>query len=810
MKLFLIELVRSLPDRLRSRDRSARRTVWASAMLLPAALLAQPPLHITGIVRDATAGRPLPDVTVEIAGTVRRTLTDGQGRFSIPGPGSDSVTLRFSRPGLAPLQMRAATTAPIGVTLVPLGQTLPAAQVTDRRVADRRTIPTPELFVDREEIARFDDQTIADVLRRQSGIVMGGPPGAAKDIRMRGLDKEYTQTLVDGRRFPDGGEKRELNVDRLSAALVERVEIIRGPTATMPAQGAGGTVNIVLRDVPLSRLAEFGVTAGRAGPGAPSGDGYLLAGNRHGRWGWLVDGSWIGRSAPQAGKDRTTATAREAEQENLDVRTLNLMPRVAVDLSPRDVIVFEPMLLRTNEDKIKSKSRLTASSAPNGGEVEDETKDRDSHRLRGQWRRQLSSAGLLRLDVGTQQTTEDKRKGKDSRNATGSQILYTDETEDKQDREHFALGELVLGNIPSHRTTIGGEWVTRDRFKRKRVLETRPLQLPVDKTGAKDVYDIDEGQGSLWLQDQWTMGTTSVLTAGVRGEYVGNRAIDRLGSAQRQRGWIVAPSLHWLQQLGGGVNIRASTSRTVRRPKFDDLIPYVETRAGSLAQPDRIGNPALLPERVSSAEVGLERFLGASGVLGVTMYRKWITDVQEVRILQGVNGGTRFTELPVNAGDGRLDGIDIDVRSALAIVGLPSTTLYATASLFRSRLRTSAGSVRRFANQPDYVANLGFDHAVSRLGLSFGMNANRVPGIGKSEIKDGVAQLATEDVGDRVDLYVAQRIAGFTLRLSGQNILASGKDKSTQLFDANGRLSETVTEREVAPRFFFVGVERRF
>jgi hypothetical protein len=59
-------------------------------------------------------------------------------------------------------------------------------------------------------------------------------------------------------------------------------------------------------------------------------------------------------------------------------------------------------------------------------------------------------------------------------------------------------------------------------------------------------------------------------------------------------------------------------------------------------------------------------------------------------------------------------------------------------------------------------------------------------------------------------LYVAQRIAGFTLRLSGQNILASGKDKSTQLFDANGRLSETVTEREVAPRYFFVGVERRF
>ncbi|MCU0646893.1 MAG: TonB-dependent receptor [Gemmatimonadaceae bacterium] len=778
----------------------------------PRPLLGQPAPRraAVGTVRDARSGRPIGDVTVEILGTVHRALSDASGRFALATGGADSVTLRFSRPGLTPLTRRVAADAPLEIALTPLAQTLAAAEVTERRIADRRTEPTPQLFVDREEIARFDDQTIADVLRRQSGIVMGGPPGAAKDVRMRGLDKEYTQTLVDGRRFPDGGEKREFNVDRLSAALVERVEIIRGPTATMPAQGAGGTVNIVMRDVPVSRLAEFGFTGGRAGPGAPAGDGYLVAGNRHGRWGWLLDGSYLGRSAPQAGKDKITSSAREAEVENLDVRTLNLMPRLAVDATSRDVLVFEPTFIRTNEAKGKTKRRLTSAGAPNGGEVEDETKDRNSHRLRGQWRRQLANAGLVRLDVGTQQTVEDKIKGKDTRNAAGVQTVFTDEIEDKKDRELFALGEAVIGTLGAHRTTVGGEWVIRDRLKNKRIFETRPGQARVDRTGAKDVYEIDEGQASLWLQDQWTVTARSIVTAGVRAERIDHRAVDRLGSVQTQDGWIVAPSVNVLQQVSGGVNLRASASRTVRRPKFDDVIPYVETRSGSLAAPDRIGNPDLRPEHITSAEVGAERFVGASGVVGVTVYRKWIRDVQEVRILQGVNGNSRFTELPVNAGNGTLDGIDVDARGALAAVGLPQTTLYATGSLFRSRLLAASGAIRRFPNQPDYVVNLGFDHALPRLGLSFGMNANRVPGIGKGEIKDGVAQLAREDVGDRVDLYIAQRIAGFTVRLSGQNVLASGKDKATSLFDANGRLTETVTEREVAPRFFFVGVERRF
>ena len=89
---------------------------------------------------------------------------------------------------------------------------------------------------------RFGDTRLADVLKRVPGITIGGVRGQVADIRMRGLGSGYVQILLDGEPTPPG-----FSLDLLAPDLIERIEVLRAPTADISAQAIAGTINIVLR-----------------------------------------------------------------------------------------------------------------------------------------------------------------------------------------------------------------------------------------------------------------------------------------------------------------------------------------------------------------------------------------------------------------------------------------------------------------------------------------------------------------------------------------------------------------------------------
>ena len=57
---------------------------------------------------------------------------------------------------------------------------------------------------------------------------------------LRGLGAGFTQILVNGRPIPGGGNDRCVFVDRIPAEIIDRIEIIRSPTADLDSQGIGG------------------------------------------------------------------------------------------------------------------------------------------------------------------------------------------------------------------------------------------------------------------------------------------------------------------------------------------------------------------------------------------------------------------------------------------------------------------------------------------------------------------------------------------------------------------------------------------
>ncbi|TXH04732.1 MAG: TonB-dependent receptor [Nevskiaceae bacterium] len=103
--------------------------------------------------------------------------------------------------------------------------------------------------ITRDEIARAQAGDIADLLRFTAGIDIGrtGGPGQQTAVFIRGGNSNQTLVLVDGVRINtatgSGGA-----VQNIAPDMIERIEIVKGPRATLYGSDAiGGVVNIITR-----------------------------------------------------------------------------------------------------------------------------------------------------------------------------------------------------------------------------------------------------------------------------------------------------------------------------------------------------------------------------------------------------------------------------------------------------------------------------------------------------------------------------------------------------------------------------------
>ncbi|NBZ98280.1 MAG: Plug domain-containing protein [Betaproteobacteria bacterium] len=113
----------------------------------------------------------------------------------------------------------------------------------DNDTEERRQSTAAKIVIGREELDKQGDGTLGEVLKRLPGVTIQGAPGRGGAIRMRGLGGGYTQILMDGQRVPPG-----FSIDSLTPEMIEKVEILRAPTAETGARAIAGTINIVLRE----------------------------------------------------------------------------------------------------------------------------------------------------------------------------------------------------------------------------------------------------------------------------------------------------------------------------------------------------------------------------------------------------------------------------------------------------------------------------------------------------------------------------------------------------------------------------------
>ncbi|MGN0037248.1 MAG: TonB-dependent receptor domain-containing protein [Bacteroidaceae bacterium] len=248
------------------------RTIWLVLLLLVATGAAQAN-SIKGKVKDRQSGEEIIGVSILIKGDSRKgTVTGLDGSFQLSF--SDfPCTLVCSYIGYKTKEIvinSGNVTVDIDMETdnVALGDVVIVAENTGRsemaaRLMERNSLNVVNVM-SAKAIELSPDITVANVIQRMSGVTMErNSSGEGQYAILRGMDKRYNYTLVNGLKIPSPDSKnRFVPLDIFPSELLDRLEVTKSLTADMEGDGIGGAVNMVMKDAPARRMLTANLQTG--------------------------------------------------------------------------------------------------------------------------------------------------------------------------------------------------------------------------------------------------------------------------------------------------------------------------------------------------------------------------------------------------------------------------------------------------------------------------------------------------------------------------------------------------------------------
>lgn len=211
---------------------------------------------VQGTVMNQNTRRYLERATVQVQGTTLQTVTDEDGSFRLTGVPAGTYTLVAKYSGLdsatqtitvnedRPARADFALTSDIYT----LGEFVVSSTLegTAFAINQQRRAESARSVI---SIDAFTDQTTGnpgEFLRNIPGIQMDYSQNEPNRIRLRGQDPTLTSVTMDGNEIASAassGTNRHLEVDQLSMAAIESVEVFKAPIPSMSANAIGGAVN---------------------------------------------------------------------------------------------------------------------------------------------------------------------------------------------------------------------------------------------------------------------------------------------------------------------------------------------------------------------------------------------------------------------------------------------------------------------------------------------------------------------------------------------------------------------------------------
>ncbi len=665
----------------------------------------------------------------------------------------------------------------------------------------RRASTAAKMVIGREELLRYGDSSVSELMKRLPGVTTGGVAGRGGDIRMRGLAGGYTQILVNGDRMPPG-----MSLETLPPEQVERIEVMRAPTAEFGARAIAGTINIVLRQAPPRLVNELrlGLSTenGNLRPSFNWSRNDKLDDKGQTTYNITVnaqqsDFSNEGRGRSEIrdlrnGRDSVIESHNGNENSN---RSLNLNGRLQWKPSNRELLAVAPFL-SAGRGSGEGGFERSVTPAPLPGDPlarfdRSEFSSRNSYAgggLSGQWHTGIGKEGKLessamlgrfRSEYSTEnlefigaQRMRSRQHGGDTRN--GNWSLRSKFSQPLMDEHSLVTGFEAEGRRMRQQSSCVEDGVSCDYL-----------------LDFGDQLDAGSRRIAVYAQDDWNVGKQWSFYAGLRWEAITTESTAKnyvVSNTSR----VLTPLFHALYKFSDDPKksrdqIRLSLTRSYRSPELNDVIarPYVNSlypcptgqrcqATNEFIYSDYAGNPNLQPELATGLDLAYEQYLSKGGVLSANLFVRRISNLvrrfTELEPDVGWSDAPRWVSRPRNIGTALSRGLELEAKFRLDqfLDGALPINVRSNLSLYKSTVDGIPGPHNRLAQQPRFTANLGGDYRLKSLPLGLGASLNYTPVTTLQSTREAATRSSKKQV---LDGYASWNFDTNTaLRLSATNL----------------------------------------
>ncbi|MFI5153068.1 MAG: TonB-dependent receptor domain-containing protein [Chitinophagales bacterium] len=223
---------------------------------------------IYGKVQSNATGESLSGAFISISKTSIKTIADSSGTYSISSIAPGEYDLTIEHVGFAIMtkhfQVHAGENLKLNIKLQQKAQELQIVNVygklseEDEAGAKQREKRANNIInvISARAIERSPDINAANALQRMSGLTIdrnGGGDEAYPIIR--GLDPRYNNTLINGIKITSPDDKsRYVPLNIVPSDLLGSIEVHKSLLPEMEGDAIGGTVNMVMKDAPDSKV----------------------------------------------------------------------------------------------------------------------------------------------------------------------------------------------------------------------------------------------------------------------------------------------------------------------------------------------------------------------------------------------------------------------------------------------------------------------------------------------------------------------------------------------------------------------------
>ncbi len=368
----------------------------------------------------------------------------------------------------------------------------------------------------------------------------------------------------------------------------------------------------------------------------------------------------------------------------------------------------------------------------------------------------------------------------------GNQTLYREADTDALSSENIVRFEFDWTGIDDHLIQFSIEGA-------RNILDSELIQT-IDEGDGPEIEPVpgantrvEEVRGEIQVNDTYSRGKLQ-LSYGLGAE---TSTISQSGDAEAERSFFyLKPHATFTYAATSQRQTRIQIAREVSQLDFKDFVSV------TIFEDDNVllGNPDLQPETTWILEVSEERRFGELGVINLTAFYHWITDVEDLLPL-GVN-----IEAPGNIGDGRRWGVILDATLPLDAIGLHQARLDVKARWQDStvvdpvtendRVLSADGGHQgptKFRDENEYAIFVDFrqDFDAARVAWGWNFSARAERPIFR------VDEFDVYDEGTDLNTFVeTTRWFGIKMRLSLLNILDLSQTRDRTVY---------VGERELSP-----------